>query len=88
MIDKVELQKLERKQAVKAMIMPHNEVTPLSAQDYATMDIDDIDALKELFADEGKDYDEYMKKAKLGWPARTEPKPIRWRDGRDGSYHS
>ena len=81
------MDKIEKKDKLKAEILTE-DIVPLSAQDYATMDIDDIEALKEVFADEGKDYDEYMKKAKLGWPARTEPKPIGWRDGRDGSYHS
>jgi len=86
MINKAELHKLERKQAVKAMIVSHNEITPLSAQSFAKMGADDKVALKEVIEDEGKDYDKYMEKAKLGWPARTEPKPIRWRDGKSGRY--
>ena len=62
------------------------EIAPISAQGYSHMSVEDKKVFKEVIAENGGDYEEYMKKARRSWPAVTNPKPIKWRDGRDGSY--
>ena len=62
------------------------EKMPISAQGYGRMSVEDRELLKKAFVEEGKDYDEYLEEAKKGWPAVTNPKPIRWRDGKSGRY--
>jgi len=73
--------KQEKKDKLKdELTLPNGELLLLSAQSFAGLSLEDMDALKELFTDELWDYDEYMKKAKELWPAVTSPKPLKWRN--------
>jgi len=87
MIDRETEFKIQRKAELKERLVL-GDMMPISAQEDARMTVEDKQLLKEAFEEEGKDYEKYLEKSKLGWPARTEPKPIRWRDGKSGNYLS
>lgn len=68
----------KRKAQLKNRVMQGKGAIPLSAQDYARLNDNDKQGLREVLAEEGVDPDEYEENMKRLWPREVVHK-TKWR---------